>query len=248
LKYLFRRPILAGAVIALLSGQVADAADKRESATGKWKSQPPTRQELESKIAACSSKLERQPKDGSTYKYRAFAYYRLEQFDKASNDFEKAVQFAPRAMDAEAFQAMGVCYSQAEQLGKAVPCFSKAINLTTIPNSPDSGWRKEELAARYLRRAQALAGLNRNAEALLDANQIVKLANNKYWPLEFRARLNVESGHYKEALSDYSKAIKLNPNMSLFAERAKVFDKLGDKASAQRDRQRLRDEAKKDYF
>lgn len=251
LSYLFNTLLMTGTTIAVLNGLAAFASDPRAISAGQWKIEPPTRQALESKIAQSSRKLEVEPNDGSAYKTRAFAYYSLEQFDKASSDFEKVVQLAPKLMDAEAYQTMGVCYSQDEKLSKAISCFSKSINLTTLPNLPASDWRKlkatEDLAARHLRRAQALAGLNRTAEALLDANEVVILAKDKYWPLEFRARLNTESGHYKEALSDYTQAIKLHPNTSLLAERAKVYDKLGDKVSAQRDRQRLSKEAREEF-
>lgn len=232
----------------------ADAADKNAATSAVFHVKPQSRGEVEEIVARSSLAISANPNNAKAYRERALANCKMEHFASARADLEKVVKISPHTMDAESYQALGECYAQDGDLPKAIDSFSKAIALTVVPKLPASDWRHTAptylLAGRYLRRGQAFAAMDKYPEALKDADKVVSLSKEQkelYWPYEFRGRLNLSCGRYGDAVSDYTRAIKISPNISLFSERARAYEKLGDRKSAMLDRQHVMEESKKGY-
>ncbi len=87
-----------------------------------------------------------------------------------------------------------------------------------------------------LREASCLEKLNRNDEAMVCLNGLLKTNPEDETALETRGRIWAKQGRYKEAISDYSKSIQLIPSAALYKQRAEVYEKMGRKDLAARDR------------
>jgi tetratricopeptide (TPR) repeat protein len=94
--------------------------------------------------------------------------------------------------------------------------------------------------AAHLERADLLLSLNKLQPALLDVNEALKYSQGS---AEYKVRGDVYMGlgKYKEAVADYTDAIKRGaPDALLYKMRAAAYDKLGETKLAQQDRNLIR--------
>lgn len=86
------------------------------------------------------------------------------------------------------------------------------------------------------REVACLKAMKRPDEALKCLNQLI--AHNKFDDTGYlnRARLYESLGKHKEAVTDYSTSIELSPSATALKERANVYDKIGRKDLADKDR------------
>lgn len=99
-------------------------------------------------------------------------------------------------------------------------------------------------------RAKAYAESKKPQLAMRDLTKLISINKDDESAYTERANIEAHTGLYKDAVSDYTKAIKLYPGENpsrLYLERAKVFDKLGDKNSARQDRLKAK-KIRSDYF
>src|SRR5579871_1100162 len=78
-------------------------------------------------IAACTRLLQSNPNSAPVYGYRAVAYYRKGQHDKAFADFDQLVRLAPR--DARSYKARGSAHAEIGEYDRGVADFDQAIRL-----------------------------------------------------------------------------------------------------------------------
>lgn len=86
------------------------------------------------------------------------------------------------------------------------------------------------------REVACLKAMHKPDEALKSLNSLI--AHNKFDDNGYlnRARLYESIGKHKEAITDYSTSIDLSPSTTALKERASVYDKMGRKDLAEKDR------------
>jgi tetratricopeptide (TPR) repeat protein len=86
------------------------------------------------------------------------------------------------------------------------------------------------------REVACLKAMKKPDEALKVLNQLI--AHNKFDDTGYlnRARLYESLGKHKEAITDYSTSLDLSPSPTALKERASVFEKMGRKDMAEKDR------------
>ncbi len=100
---------------------------------------------------------------------------------------------------------------------------------------------KEVLATRWiddvaLKLAQCYMKAGRPKDAINELSSIIEKNPEDEFAFSERAKARVSLKLYKEALKDFDKSIELSPLSSTFKARADLYDVLGMKAEAKRDR------------
>ena len=178
-------------------------------------------------VATTSSQLAASGNDVMALAIRGCCFWRLEKFESAETDMERAVNLAPHSCEPEVYRVLGECYVVDGELDKADASFTKAIEL-----APEQG-------INYLRRAQTNVANKNYSAALPDADHLVTMCKSVLWTLEFRAKLFRLAGHYAKAIEDCNAALKVQPNSAeIYSERSKAYDALGNHSLADADRKK----------
>jgi peptidoglycan/LPS O-acetylase OafA/YrhL/tetratricopeptide (TPR) repeat protein len=182
---------------------------------------------FKSLVATTSRQLAAAPNDVMALSVRGCCFWRIEKFQLAERDLERAIKLAPDSCEPEVYRVLGECYASDRQMDKAVASFTKAIEM-----APDN-------SVYYLRRAQLNLAEKKYSAALPDANHLVTMTNGAMWTLEFRAKLNRLAGRYTKAIDDCNAALKVQPNAAdIYLERAKAYEVLGNHGLAEADRKK----------
>jgi tetratricopeptide (TPR) repeat protein len=92
--------------------------------------------------------------------------------------------------------------------------------------------------AGYYTRGVVYSRMNQPDKALSDLNKCLSLDASIDWGFSYRGFILFNSfKRYAEALSDYSKAIELNPQANHYLNRSYCYYYLGDKTNARKDAQ-----------
>ena len=191
------------------------------------------------------------------------AYIRMSQLSSARGKFELAVKYATKGItaktpDLEGYWERACALSNLKRdkqaltdievyIRKTSPVSRKVLlsKASILENLKDydkalTEYRKL-LKENYednvvYREVACLRSMNKPAEALKSLDKL--LAHNGKDDIAYlsRARLLESIGKHKEAIADYSKVIDLQPAPSVFKERASVYEKMGRKDLADRDR------------
>jgi tetratricopeptide (TPR) repeat protein len=149
----------------------------------------------------------------SDYSTRGVTYNNLELYDKAIEDYNRAIQI--NSGDAYAYSNRGNTYYYLQQYDEALADHNRALQLN--PNFSNA----------YLNRGNVYRDLNRNVEALEDYNRTLKIDPTDAQAYNNRGALYERLEHYEEALGDFAKAIRLDPNNAKFySNRAKTYIEL----------------------
>jgi tetratricopeptide (TPR) repeat protein len=140
----------------------------------------------------------REPNFAVAYNNRGNAYVRVNEHERAMEDFNKAIELNPNY--AEAYNNRGNAYVRLNEHERAIEDFNKTIELN--PN----------LAVAYYNRGLSYAGLNQHEQAIGDYNKAIELNPNLAVAYYDRGIAYYGLNEYERAIEDYSKAIKLNPN------------------------------------
>ena len=124
------------------------------------------------------------------------------------------------------FLSSGRQYLDQKQYSEAVKLFTTVIQGN--PKSKDA----------FFFRGLAFAELNEDRAAIADFSKAIELDPSDTHAYSQRGKIFKSLGRYTEALSDFTKAIELNKpdKVILLQERANLYDKMGDKKKAERDR------------
>ena len=133
------------------------------------------------------------------YNNRGVAYDDLRQYERAIQDYNKAIQLDPN--NAEAYNNRGNAYAKGlKQYERAIQDYNKAIQLN--PN--------DERA--YNNRGISYRNLKQYERAIQDYDKAIQLNPNLYQAYNNRGNAYGNLGQYERAIQDYNKAIQLNPN------------------------------------
>ena len=130
------------------------------------------------------------------YNNLASVHYRLNRYEDAIKDCNKAIELNPK--DAMAYNNRGVAYGELKKHEKTIEDCNKAIELN--PN----------FAMAYNNRGNAYYELNRYEKAIEDCNRAIELNQNLALPYITRGSAYNKLNRYEESIKDYSTAIEFN--------------------------------------
>ncbi|MEE8329020.1 MAG: tetratricopeptide repeat protein [Thermodesulfovibrionia bacterium] len=133
--------------------------------------------------------------------FKGTSYTKKGQYDKAINDYNKAIEINPKF--AVAYINRGLAYRRKGQYNQAISDFNKAIEINP------------KFALAYTNRGLAYINKAQYDRAISDFNKAIEI--NPKFALAYTNRGLVyrKKGQYDQAISDYNKAIKINPKFAL---------------------------------
>ena len=143
----------------------------------------------------------KEPNYALAYNIRGAIYAELNQFERAIEDFDKAIELNPNY--AKTCYHRGQAYAGLNQHERAIEDFDKAIELN--PNYAEA----------YNHRGLAYYFLNQQERAIEDYNKAIELNPNLAWAYYNRGLAYHKLNQQERAIEDYNKAIELNPNLAL---------------------------------
>nr|ADN17540.1 Tetratricopeptide TPR_2 repeat protein [Gloeothece verrucosa PCC 7822] len=147
-------------------------------------------------IKACDKAIEKQPKSANAYYLKGLLFLYQFQYPEAIINFKKATQFDPKFH--QAWRQQGFCFLMLEQYPDASTAYQQAIK-----------YAPGEFVY-YIEQAGVLKRLKNYALALEAYKEALKIKQHP-WTYNNRGLLYSDLQKYKLALSDYNKAIALNP-------------------------------------
>lgn len=217
---------------------------------------------LEKSIEDCSKAIAQNSTDANAYAARAHAYAQEMQYTKAIGDWDKAIDLNPA--NAEYYLRRGNNYSHLSQYERALEDFSTAIRLNSklidayscrafakiqlnrfeeaLLDSDSAIFLDQENAVAHNNRGKALLLLGRLQEALPHLDKAIAL-NSSTYPIFFYNRGYVRQalGQYEVAISDYTKALEMDPKLNkAYESRAETYEAMGQHDLAALDREKVK--------
>jgi hypothetical protein len=150
-------------------------------------------------IRACTTLIEKDPKDGTAYLRRALAYDRAGDLEHALADMTKAIGTKPNSSYlAQWYMTRGSLYYKKRDYAAAAEDYSEAMKQSSAE------------AGAYNGRALALYQLGRLEAALADAEKAHRLKHGDADILATRGLIYVALGRRDEAVFDFRLALKLD--------------------------------------
>lgn len=177
-------------------------------------------------IAACTSVIQSAQWSGAHLAQflcrRGYAYVRTGHYDRAIEDFDRAIQLKPDYADA--FYGRGDAYFLLGQKDRAIQDYDQVIRL-----EPGNA---EALGSR----GNAYASSGRRARAIQEYDQAIRLKPDSAEAFRSRGQNYLYMHEYTRAVQDYDQAIRLKPDNGFsFYGRAEAYSALGQYASAVQD-------------
>ncbi|NQE05854.1 Photosystem I assembly protein Ycf3 [ANME-1 cluster archaeon GoMg1] len=136
-----------------------------------------------------------------TYNNQGFAYHELKQYERAIEDFNKAIELNPNL--AVAYNNRGFAYHELKQYERAIEDHNKAIELN--PN----------LSMAYNNRGIVYGELEQHERAIEDYNKAIEVNPKYVEAYNNRGIAYRELKQYERAIEDYNKAIEVNPKYAM---------------------------------
>ena len=157
--------------------------------------------------------IEKEQNLAEAYSNRGIAYAKLNKYERAIEDFSKAIALNPD--DAEAYYNRGIAYAKLNKHERAIEDYGKAIALN--PNYAEA----------YNNRGVAYAKLNKYERAIEDYDETIKLNPNYAAAYNNRGAAYAESNQHERAIKDYDRAIELNSNYAeAYANRGIAYSEI----------------------
>jgi tetratricopeptide (TPR) repeat protein len=174
-------------------------------------------------ISLSSQTIKRDPQNSQAHFNLAVALSRLDRYNSAISEFETGWRLAPGA-DHVLYDQAARCYAAVSENDKALAALDKSIKI-------------EPTVFAYRTKAELLITLNRLNEALTCLEKADKKSPNDWWTIEAMAVCYFKMGNIKEALKNRNLLVHLRPKEPRgYTDRAKLYDKLGEKELAAADR------------
>lgn len=168
------------------------------------------------------------PKNGDGYYYRAELFWKLEKPKQALPEYEKAIALNGNLF--KAYEGRGKVYYELSDLPKAVESVTLAYNAA----------RTDEDKADALRfRGKLYCNMKEFDKALKDFNVSTRLTPSNSMNYKHRGNIYLRNKQYQKALADFTMALKCcsEPERDLLlSQRATVYEKMGRKDLAEKDR------------
>lgn len=179
---------------------------------GNWDHQTGTYRNPTKALKYLDRAIQLNPQKVEAYTGRGRAYQKLNNFDLALKNFNKAIELEPTG---EQYLVRGMCYLQSGQSKNALEDFDTAIKL----DPTNLGY--------YIIRAGAYASFQQFELAILDYNNIINIQPDNFGYYVCRGYQYYELGEFQKAIDDYDLAIELEPNITKIHEyRHLAYEKL----------------------
>lgn len=175
-----------------------------------------------------SLEVESNPRNSDAYVYRGTAYSNLNlnlslstsatnNWLSSINDFTKAIELDPQ--NTLAYHHRASTYLGTKQFDLALKDYDRIIEIQ--PKNADSFYSRASANFYYVK--------NRSS-ALSDISKAIELDNSNASYFSLRGAIYLEEGKNDLAISDYSKAVGLNPDefqVYAYENRARIYEKIG---------------------
>ena len=192
------------ALLTILSGALSAAAAEAPRAQGyealyrKCYEEAASEQVIISCTAVISRGLVDQNDLATAYKNRGDAYDDVGQYERALEDYDRAVTINP--LDAEAFNSRGATYIALERFELAIENFDRALSI-----NPSS-------AVAHGNRCFTNAVLGKFEQALSDCNEALRIKPKYTGAYASRALAYLKLKRYDDSIADYTAVIKSQPD------------------------------------
>ncbi|MBM3708728.1 MAG: tetratricopeptide repeat protein, partial [Actinobacteria bacterium] len=168
----------------------------------------------EEALAEINRAIELDPNYAWALLNRGRVYRFLDRDEEALADINRALQIEPKMSGA--FAERGEIHRKHGRLDEALEDFEQALRLNSL-----NAWAAA-------RRGQVLKAKGRYLDALAEMHRAIALSSkDDAWSLTTRGELHVHFENWPDALSDFSRAIELEPdNAEAIADRAQVYQEL----------------------
>lgn len=154
--------------------------------------------------------IEKDPGISHAYSNRGIAFQRMDQLDRAIEDFSRALTLDPSR--SQNYYNRGIIFQRRGQLDKAIEDYSRAIAINP------------SYYMAYGNRGLAFESINRLDKAIEDYNRVIALYPSYYIIYAYRGRTFKRMGHIDKAIADFTAAINLNQNDALlFRNRGFIY-------------------------
>jgi tetratricopeptide (TPR) repeat protein len=159
--------------------------------------------------------IEKYPNEAfMAYYDRGVEYYKLNQVDKAIDDYTSAIGINPNYK--EAYYDRGVVYGSIGQWDKAISDYSRTIEIS--PNFDSA----------YSNRGVLYAYLGQWDKAISDCSRAIEIDPNFESAYSNRGNVYGNLKQWDKAISDYSRAIEIDPNYKeAYYNRSSAYGNLG---------------------
>lgn len=148
--------------------------------------------------------IELNPKDADAYYSRADAYEKLGDYQQAINDYTLAIRFNPK--DEYYYSSRAKVYEAVGNYQRAKNDLTKAIQLR--PNEPWYYFNRGKMNFKLNNHRQAIDDFRRIIQLDIKPSPIFDVGWNIFPPVSM---ISIEDDQQKKIISDYTKAIMLNP-------------------------------------
>jgi len=236
--------LFAAFVVLLMSGEfkLASATDETIASVNKAMEEG----RFKDAIGLCSEAIKLDPKQSSLYFQRARAYEMINQFDKAVDDLNRAIELDP--LNSEAMEALAEVYeTRFSRFSDSLRLYKQAAE---IVQDPYAGKRLQANIAVLENRLQkddtsavrcwhwgnikAAAGDLSKAERYY--TQAIRLDPAMFQAYFSRGLLRMKADRAKDALKDFEEAIKLSPSLrGAYMQKGLANQQIGNIEQAHRD-------------
>ncbi|HEY9757576.1 MAG TPA: tetratricopeptide repeat protein [Oculatellaceae cyanobacterium] len=186
-------------------------------------------------IELCTEVIAKEPRNGDAYLTRGIALEWLDKSAAAAADFDKGLNLTT-PQSAVFFEQAANAYNDTHQTQKALKIL-------------DDGIRTHPASILFRNKGQILWQLGKQAESLECFEKAIKFDPKEYWIYADRANCYVQMKNWKSALADLNTMAKLRPTEPrTYAQRARVYEIIGERKNAAKDRAKAKELSKDAWF
>lgn len=186
-------------------------------------------------IKLCTEVIAKEPQNGDAYLTRGIALEWLDKSAAAAKDFDKGLNLTT-PQSSVFFEQAANAYNDTRQTQKALKIL-------------DEGIRTHPASALFRDKGQILWQLGKRDESLACFEKAIEFAPKEYWIYADRANCYMQMKNWKSALADLNTMVKLRPTEPrTYAQRALVYETLGEKENATKDRVKAKELSKDAWF
>ena len=169
-----------------------------------------------------SEALTERQRETLDYANRGFNFFRKGQFEKATSNFNKAIELDPGVT--LCYFARGQIYLENKQIDKAISDFNKTIELNPY------------LIDTYIFRGSAYQIEDQIDKAILDYSKAIEMKPDYPGIYNLRGNTYYKKGQIYKAIDDYTRAIEINPgNATAYFNRGSAYVNTGNIELASKD-------------